>query len=286
MSKVLRFILSLHLAAVIFTSSSQSLAPLPFADSSWSKPYEPFRIAGNLYYVGTYDLACFLITTPEGHILINTGLRESVPMIRKSVEQLGFKFADIKTLLNTQGHYDHVAAFAEIKEITGAEVMVHKGDAQVLRDGGNSDFLFGGNGSMYPPVEVDRMLKDGDIIELGGTKIRLLHHPGHTKGASSFLIDVKDDTRTWKVLIANMPSILSQTRIFGMPTYPEVGDDYRYTLNVMKKIEFDLWVASHASQFGLHKKRKEGDPYRPEVFGDKAAYYTAIDGFISDYNKQ
>src|SRR5687768_13216225 len=128
----------------IFSAHAQKLSPIPYADSSWTKPYQPFRIAGNLYYVGTYDLASYLITTPEGHILINTGLAESVPMIQKNIESLGFQFSDIKILLTSQGHYDHVAGMARIHKLTGAKMMVHKGDADVLSDGGASDYVFGG----------------------------------------------------------------------------------------------------------------------------------------------
>jgi metallo-beta-lactamase class B len=281
-SSLLIFLLLSH----ALTSFSQKLTPLPYSDSAWSKPYQPFRIAGNLYYVGTYDLACFLIVTPEGHVLINSGLAASATMIKKSVEALGFKFADIKILLTTQAHYDHVAGLAEIKENTGAKMMVHENDAQVLGDGGSSDFSFGGNGSTFAPVKADRLLHDGDTITIGETTLRVLHHPGHTKGATSFLMDAKEEKRSWKVLIVNMPSILTQTRIYGMPSYPNVGRDYKHTLESLKKIEFDLWVASHASQFGLHDKRKEGDGYRPEAFADQAGYEASVNSFLQEYRNR
>ncbi|MEO7989969.1 MAG: subclass B3 metallo-beta-lactamase [Chryseolinea sp.] len=287
MLKVFRcsIIVSLFLSFA-FVSFGQNPSPLPYYDSSWSKPYEPFRIAGNLYYVGTYDLACYLIATPKGNVLINSGLAESVPLIRKNVEALGFKFSDIKILLTTQAHYDHVAGLAEIKKLTGAKMMVHEGDEQVLADGGNSDFVFGGKGITFAPIKADRLLHDGDTIQIGETKLLVLHHPGHTKGSTSFLIDVKDEKRSWKVLIVNMPTILSQTRISGMPAYPNVGKDYQYTLQSLKKLQFDLWVSSHASQFGLHDKHKPGDPYRPEVFGDRTAYEASVNGLQLEYNKR
>ncbi len=287
MSKIFRCSFAVFLLlSFAFVSFGQNTATLPYYDSSWSKPYEPFRIAGNLYYVGTYDLACYLITTPKGNVLINTGLAESVPLIRKNIEALGFKFSDIKILLTTQAHYDHVAGLAEIKKLTGAKMMVHEGDAQVLADGGNSDFVFGGKGLTFAPIKADRLLHDGDTIQIGETKLLLLHHPGHTKGSTSFLIDVKDEKRSWKVLIVNMPSILSQTRISGMPSYPNVGKDYQYTLESLKKLQFDLWVSSHASQFDLHDKHKPGDPYHPEVFGDRAAYEASVNGLQLEYNRR
>jgi len=266
-------------------SSGQNSSQL-YYDSAWSKSYEPFRIAGNLYYVGTYDLACYLIATPKGNILINTGLAESVPMIQKNVESLGFKFSDIKILLNTQAHYDHAAGLAQIKQMTGATLMVQEGDVQVLSDGGSSDFVFGGNGKTFEPVKVDKVLHDGETIQLDDTKLVVLHHPGHTKGATSFLVDVKDEKRSWKVLIVNMPSILSQTRISGMPAYPNVGKDYLYTLESLKKLQFDLWVSSHASQFGLHDKRKPGDPYRPEIFADRPGYEASVNSLRLEYDRR
>ena len=142
MSKTFRCSIAVSLLlSFAIVSIGQNYSKLPYYDSTWSKPYEPFRIAGNLYYVGTYDLACYLIATPKGHVLINSGLAESVPMIRKNVEALGFKISDIKILLTTQAHYDHVAGLAEIKQLTGAKMMVQEADAQVLADGGSSDFV-------------------------------------------------------------------------------------------------------------------------------------------------
>jgi metallo-beta-lactamase class B len=269
-----------------FVSLGQKLAPMPYTDSAWSKPYESFRIAGNLYYVGTYDLACYLIVTPQGNVLINSGLASSVPMIRKSVETLGFKFTDIKILLTTQAHYDHVAGLAEIKKITGAKMMVHENDAQVLGDGGSSDFSFGGNGSTFASVKADRLLHNSDTVQIGETKLVVLHHPGHTKGATSFLMDVRDEKRSWKIVIVNMPTILPQTRIYGMPAYPKVGADYKYTLESLKNLQFDLWVASHASQLDLHTKRKEGDAYHPEAFSDRAGYEAYVNDLYAEYTKR
>ena len=261
----------------VFSASAQN--------PEWTKPYEPFRIAGNLYYVGTYDLACYLITTSKGNILINTGLAVSVSAIRNNIEALGFRYSDIKILLTTQAHFDHVAGMAEIKGSTGAKMMVNEGDAQVLSDGGKSDFLFGGTYT-FAPVTIDRVLHDRDTIRLGETELVALHHPGHTKGSTSFMVDVKAEKRSWRVLIVNIPSILPETRLSGMPSYPNVGKDYAYTIDALTKLQFDLWVASHASQFDLHKKRKPGDAYRPEVFRDRAGYDASINSIKQEYDKR
>ena len=262
---------------LIFTLSLLITGIATFSQNpEWSKDYEPFRIAGNLYYVGTYDLGCYLITTPEGHILINTGLAESAPMIQKHVEALGFTFNDIKILLTTQAHFDHVAAMAEIKKLTGASFMVDEGDAAVMTDGGSSDYAFGGNGKIFNEVRPDRVLHDGDTIRLGGVNLVMLHHPGHTKGSSSYLLDVKDDNRTYRVLIANMPSVVADIQKAKKTNYPNIEKDYDYTFTAMKKIKFDIWVASHASQFGLHQKRKPGGGYHPQLFTNRHEYDSSL----------
>jgi len=270
--------------SISFPAAAQDLAPFPYHNPDWVKPYEPFRVAGNIYYVGTYDLCSYLVTTPDGHILINTGLAETVPLLQKNVESLGFKFSDIKVLLITHAHYDHVAGMAEIKKATGAQMMVNAADAQTLEDGGKSDFLFGGPKGFFVGVKADRLLKDGDVIKLGDAKLTAYHHPGHTPGATSYMVETKDETRAWKVLIVNLPSILDETRIMGMPTYPKVGQDYKHTLESLPKLQFDLWVSSHTGQFNLHKKRKPGDPYKPEIFSDRKAYDAEVAGLQKVYD--
>ncbi len=183
------------------------------AHPDWTKPYPPFQIAGNLYYVGTYDLGCYLITTDSGYILINTGLASSAATIKQSVEQLGFKFSDIKILLTTQAHYDHVGAMAAIKNETDARMMVDEKDAVVLADGGSSDYAMGGKGALFQPVKADRLLRDRDTITLANMKLLILHHPGHTKGSCSFLFNVQDSKKKYRVLIANMPTIVVDKKL-------------------------------------------------------------------------
>jgi len=279
----------LVLTGLILTGNPASAQKLyaPNFNKAWIQDQGPFRIAGNLYYVGSYDLACYLITTPKGHILINTGIPGSDTMLRRHVEALGFKFADIRILLATHAHFDHVGAMAAVKQATGAQLMIEEKDAPLLEDGGNSDFDFGGHGRMWVPVTVDRRLQDKDIVELGGMRITVLHHPGHTKGASSFLFQVKDDTRTYRVLIANMPTILSETKFPSMPTYPRVGRDYGYTLDTMPRISFDIWLSSHAGQFDLQKKLSRAKGYHPEAFmNSRPAYDSAIHTLREGYLKK
>lgn len=254
----------------------------PKTQPEWSQPYQPFRIAGNLYYVGTYDLACYLITTSKGNILINTGLAASAAQIKKNIEALGFKFADTKILLTLQAHYDHVGAMSAIKKMTGAKLMVDAKDAAVLPTGGAVDYELGQYGITFKPLTADRLLQDGDTISLGDMQLVMLHHPGHTKGSCSFLFTVKDDQRSYKVLIANMPTIISQRQFASISAYTDIANDYAYTLQAMKKISFDIWLAAHASQFGLHEKHQPGEAYNPAAFIDQAGY----DAELNDLQKQ
>jgi metallo-beta-lactamase class B len=229
-------------------------------------------------------LACYLITTSKGNILINTGLASSEAQIMANIEKLGFKFKDIKILLNTQAHYDHMGAMAAIKKKTNAKLMINKMDAAVAKDGGQSDYALGGNVSTFEPVIPNRLLNNGDVIKLGEMKIKMLHHPGHTKGSSSFLFTIKDNQKAYKVLIANMPTIVTGNSFDEIPSYPEIAKDYKYTLKALKNIDFDIWLASHASQFNLHKKHKQGDAYRPEAFFDKPGFETEINELQKEYD--
>ncbi len=279
-------LLALNLSLIITVAKAQTLVAPPIMQNNWSDPYAPFRIAGNLYYVGTYDLACYLITTPQGHILINTGLAPATPMIREHVEALGFKFNDIKILLATHAHYDHVAGMADIKQQTKAKIWINEHDAPVLADGGASDYVFGSKGPTFKAVKADGILHEHDTVKLGGMKIVALHTPGHTIGATSFLFDVKDDKRTYRVIIANMPTVLDDADLHGMATYPTIAKDYTYTFDLLKKQQFDLFLASHAAQFKMHTKRKPGDAYNPDVFIDRKGYDDAIDNFYRLYQRK
>ena len=155
-------------------------------------------------------------------------------------------------------------------------MIVDAADALVMADGGRSDYALGGSESTYEPVQADRLLHDGDTIALGDTKLIMLHHPGHTKGSCSFLLDTSDEKKTYRVLIANLPSIVTDEKFSAISAYPEIEGDYRYTFNAMKQLSFDIWLASHASQFGLHRKHQPGDPYNPKVFVDRKGYDQAI----------
>jgi metallo-beta-lactamase class B len=242
----------------------------------WTRPFPAHRVVGNVYYVGTYDLACFLIATPQGNILINTGLDGSVPMIKASVESLGFKLQDTKILLTTQAHNDHVAGMAEMKRITGARLLATDGDAPVLEDGGKSDPLFTIPDFKFEPVKVDGRIKDGQRISLGGTELIAYSHPGHTRGSVSYGLTVAENGRNYRVLIANMGSINPGTLLIGNKKYPQIAEDYARTFREQKKLECDIFLSSHAGQYGLHDKWKPGQAYNPNTFLDPEGYKAAV----------
>jgi len=271
------------LMIVSFIGNAQTVDEPKNNPEEWSKIYEPFRIAGNLYYVGTYDLASYLIVTDKGNILINTGLADSLPIIKNNIKKLGFNYRDIKILTLTQAHFDHMGAMADIKKETGAKLYVDEKDAQELKSGGKSDYELGKYGVTFKPVNPDFLLKNNDKIKLGNTTLTLLHHPGHTKGSCSFLFETKDKNQTYKVLIANLPSIIIDRKFSDVKDYQNIQKDYAETFKAMKNVDFDIWVASHASQFNLHAKRKVGDSYNPKLFIDKEVYFQKLGKLEADY---
>ncbi len=258
----------------------------PKRDTNWEKPYPPFRIAGNLFYVGTYELGCYLITTPKGNILINTGVASSATQIKKNIETLGFKYHNIKILLTSQVHFDHVGAMAAIKKETGAKLMVDAADADVMATGGVVDYELGKYGMMFKPVHADRLLHNGDTVSLGNVQLVMLHHPGHTKGSCSFLFTIYDSATAYRVLIANMPTIIINTPFADVTGYPTIAQDYAYTLHAMKQIHFDIWLAAHCSQFNLQQKHLPGTPYNPGAFIDQQGYEAELNDLQQQYDEK
>ena len=254
-------------------------------NEAWTRPFEGHRVIGNLYAVGTYDLAVFLITGSEGHILINTGLDDSTALIRANIESVGFRLEDVKILLQMQAHWDHTAALAEIKDITGAEMWATLHDAPVLQDGGFSDPHFGGRES-FAPVEVDKIIRDGELIELGDIRLTVMETPGHTAGSSSYLMEVREGGRDYNVAIANMATINAGKKLAENPTYPGVADDFAETFRKQKELDVDVWVSAHGSQYGLHYKYGAGQPYSADTFVDPDGFLAAVERLEQAYRDQ
>jgi len=242
---------------------------------SAQKLFPPLRIVGNLYYVGDNDLASYLVVTPRGDILINTGFAYSVPEIQSRVRALGFRLKDIKILLVTHAHSDHAAGEAKIKKLTGARMFAMREEVELLETGGKTDYLFGSSG-WFPPVKVDRALEDGEKIELGGFIITAYLHPGHTKGSTSFAMEIAEAGQTYRVLIANLGNINEGTALLDNPKYPNIIQDYARTFQAQKELPCDIFLTSHSAQFGLLSKWRPGAVYDPNRFVDPAGYIRAV----------
>jgi metallo-beta-lactamase class B len=225
------------------------------AQNDWTEPFPAFRIADNLYYVGSKGLANYLITTPEGHILINSDFDANVPLIRTSIESLGFKFTDIKILLLSHAHADHCAASATIKKLTGAKYMVMEGDAPVVESGGKADFFYANDpAGQYPSASVDRVLRDGDEVKLGGVVLTARLTPGHTKGCTTWTMKVNDGSRTRDVVIVGSPNVNPGYNLVNDKQYPEMKQDYERTFSVLKSLSCDYFLGAHGSYFELERK--------------------------------
>jgi metallo-beta-lactamase class B len=235
---------------------------LPLASSAlaqdspdWTEPFPAFHIAGNLYYVGSKGLANYLVTTPQGNILINSDLESNVPMIEASIEKLGFKFKDTKVLLISHAHWDHDAGSAKIKEMTGASYMVMDADVPVVESGGKSDFQYGNRpGFLYPAAKVDRVLHDGDEVRLGGAVLVAHLTPGHTKGCTTWTMKVTEGGKTYNVVIVGSPNVNPGYKLIHNENYPRIAQDYERMWNVLKSLPCDIFLGAHGGYFGLEEK--------------------------------
>jgi metallo-beta-lactamase class B len=246
----------------ILVLSAAGSAPGQASPPDWTEPFPPFHIAGNLYYVGSKGLANYLITTPQGNILINSDLEANVPMIRASIEKLGFKFEDTKILLISHAHWDHVAGSTMIKEMTGAKYMVMDADAPVVESGGKTDFQYGNDPAfLYRPTTVDRVLHDGDEVRLGSTVLVAHLTPGHTKGCTTWTMKVNERGKTYNVVIVGSPNVNPGYKLVDNTAYPQIAEDYERMWRVLKSLPCDIFLGAHGSYFGLEEKyplMKEG----------------------------
>ncbi len=241
--------------------------------SDWLTPFPAFTIAGNLHYVGSKGLASYLVTTPQGHVLLNPSLEANVPLIRTSVEELGYKFTDIKVLLISHAHWDHNAGAALVKEQTGASYAVMAEDVAVVESGGRTDFHYGRfPGSHYPPAKVDRVLRDGDTVELGGTVLTARLTAGHTQGCTTWTLAVNDAGRTLQAVIIGSPNVNSGYQLVANAAYPAIAADFARMFSTLKALRCDLFLGSHGSYFGLAEKYLQRPASRANPFVDPAGY--------------
>src|SRR5262249_19394499 len=240
---------------------------------AFTEPFPPHKVIANVYYVGSKDLASFLITTPEGHILLNSNLESSVPMIRQNVERLGFRFSDIKILLISHAHFDHCGGSALIKQLTGAKYMVMAADVPVVEDGGGSDFHYGNRADFrFPPAHVDRILHDGDEVRLGDVVLTAHLTAGHTKGCTTLTLQVREGGKPYHLVIVGSPNVNPGYKLVRNSSYPEIAQDYEHTFRVLKTLPCDVFLAAHGSIYGMSEKFAQAGKASSNPFVDPAGY--------------
>jgi len=255
---------------------------------TWNDPIPPFKVVGPIHYVGTFDLGAYLITTPQGHILIDGGVAESGPVIERSIRTLGFKPEDIRILLTTQAHFDHVASLAHFVRLSRARVEVMQGDHTLVVDGGKSDYLFGSEARfLFEPVKVDRVLRDGDTVSLGDVHLTARLTPGDTPGSATFMTTVEDGGRHYCVVFPNSGGINAGTRLVNRPSYPTIADDFRKTFAVLESLRPDIFLGAHAGLWGLHEKRaRMAQVPGPAAFIDPDGYRAFVAGRRASFEQQ
>lgn len=233
----------------------------------WNKPFPPHKVIGNVYFVGTAELGSFLITTPEGHVLINSDFETTVPSIRASVEKLGFKFNDIKILLGSHAHGDHMEADALVKEFTGAKVMAMEQDVPALRK-------MRPGGKEHP---IDRILKDGDEVKLGGTTLVAHLTAGHTKGCVSWTLKTQEDGKSYDVIVLGSIGVNPGYILVNNKEYPQIADDYVRSFKTLRAMHVDVFLASHGSFYNLNEKYPKLGQGGENPFIDPAGFRAHID---------
>jgi metallo-beta-lactamase class B len=267
-----RFVLRCSLSIVVLACCLSAQA-----SPDWMEPFPPFHIVGNVYYVGSRGLASYLITTPQGNVLINSSLESSPPLIRASIEKLGFKMSDVKILLISHAHADHDAGSAEIKRLTGAQYMVMQGDVPVVESGGKDDFQYGDDPrNVYKPVKVDRVLHDGDQVKLGGAVLTAHLTPGHTKGCTTWTLKATEGGKTYDVVIVGSPNVNNGYKLENNAKYPRIATDYEQTFRVLKALPCDVFLGAHGNYYGMEAKYARMKEAGPNPFVDPDGYKTYV----------
>lgn len=262
------------LLTFLLVFSARLAAAVP---ASWTKPFPAFRIVGNLYYVGSEDLASYLIVTPQGDILINSSLESSVPLIRKSVESLGFRFSDIKILLISHAHYDHCAGSAAVLRATGARYEVMDADVSVVESGGKTDFQYGSDPTMhFPPVHVSRILHDEDSVRFGGMVLTAHRTAGHTRGTTTWTFEESQAGKAYHVVIVGSPNVNPGYRLVENRQYPDIARDYQQGFKTLSGLPCDIFLGAHGGYFGLVEKYARWRQGDRNAFVDPAGFQSYV----------
>jgi metallo-beta-lactamase class B len=272
------------LLLILFALGSTLLANAQ--PSAWMEPFPQHKIAGNLYYVGSKDLASYLITTPEGHILINSSFEESVPLIRASIEKLGFKFTDVKILLISHAHSDHCAGSAEVIKQTQAQYFVMEQDADAVESGGERKSRLKASYLAFTPAKVDRRLKDGDEVKLGGSTLVANLTPGHTRGCTTWTMNVDG----LNAVIIGSPNVNPGYILVGNKDYPGIATDYEKTFRFLKAQPVDLFLGAHGGYYDMDAKHARLGNSSANPFIDPEGYQRYVTdrekAFLTELAKQ
>jgi metallo-beta-lactamase class B len=260
---------------LMFLTMTLAMATLGQEPAEWYEPFPAHKVIGNVYYVGSKDLATYLITTRDGHILINSGFERTVPLIQKSVESLGFKMTDVKFLLASHAHSDHVAGHSLLQKATGAKVYVMRGDDQVISSGGKGQYLY--TTSRWEPCKVDRVLDDRDEVKLGGMTLVGRRTPGHTRGCTTWTWRVEDGGKKYDVVVIGSPNVNPGFELVNNKDYPEIATDFAKTFEILKSLPCDVFLGAHGAYYGMverHKLLKKGEAHafvNPEGYKEYVA---------------
>jgi len=273
------------LFVVALLASSLSFAQADPEARSWNQPVEPFRIVGNIYYVGASDIASYLIVSPKGHILLDGGFVETAPMIRDNIRRLGFKLEDVKVLINSHAHYDHAAGLAQLKQWTGAQFVASRADGEQIARGGHDDPMWA-NRYTFPPTKPDRTIGDGEAVTVGDTVMTAHLTPGHTKGCTTWTTEVTEGGKRYHVLFLCSVSAPGY-KLVNNANYPNIVEDYRHTFAYLKTLPCDVFLASHARFFDMTKKREamKRDPAH-NPFIDPAEFGRFMDDAEQSFDAQ
>ncbi len=272
----------------VYAADSKSRPDTNFNTGPWYEAVEPLHIAGPIYYVGTRDLAVYLIKTSAGHILLDGAMPGSEQTIENSIRKLGFKTQDIKLLLISHAHVDHVGTLAYFKKVTGAPLAVMPPDDELLRSGGVQDYLYAKVDSFhFPAVSADRILKDGETVTLGEVSLTAHHTPGHTRGCTTWTMTVQDGGRDYRVVFTGSTSVNPGTTLLGSEaSYPGIADDYAKSFRVLNSLRPEIFLAAHAGFFDLDAKRGRAEKQGAKAFVDPEGYTRANAAKQAAFDKQ
>lgn len=264
------------------------MAAPALAQNEYLVPFPAHKVIGNIYYVGSKGQANYLITTPQGNILLNSGLQANVPMIKDSIQKLGFKYSDTKVLLISHAHFDHNAGSAQIVKETGASYDVMDSDVGVVESGGKTDFAYGDKGPdmLYPAVKVGRVLRDGDTVSLGGTVLTAHKTPGHTRGCTTWSMKVQDGGKSLNVVFVGSPNANPGYVLVGNKKYPGIVQDYEKTFQVLKSLPVDVFLGAHGDYYGMPAKYEKLKAGGANPFIDPAGYKAYIANREAAYRKE